>query len=141
MLWLWATLGMQHHVSGCNGAESWWLLVSLPVWLHPVPCGFHNRTHRHVSGADPGCCWGTWGFPGGGVGAAVSAQQLLAEEEPPVGLLRGAGVGTQAQGRMEKVCAAEPLEAELALQSLPLHCFLARTGVALACGDVAAYYI
>lgn len=38
-------------------------------------------------------------------------------------------VAMQAGGRMEMgSCAAEPLEGKLQLQSLPLHCSLARTG-------------
>lgn len=73
-----------------------------------------------MSGADPSYLQGTKGFPSvGGIGAALSAHQLLAEEEPLGRLLRGAHVATQAWDRMEmEGCVAERLEGELALPNL-----------------------
>lgn len=110
------------------GRQCWWVGVlrvqrvgdSQP----PSPSGsiMSYGIHNFISS----CFWGTWGFPGGAFGAPLWTPAACHLQG---GCREAMSVAMQTGGRMEmEGCAAEPLEGELQLQSLPLHCSLARTG-------------
>lgn len=118
VLWLWG--GRSIGGSGCRGVPraGGSQPPSLPGSGH---CGCHRHTDCRVSSADPGCPEGSGVFPSGGIAeCSLDTSSLPRKSLQGPRLLRRARVSSQAQGRMQtEGCATEPLEGELALQSLP----------------------